>query len=273
MDTKGSSCKYYLIAVLFMAIVLISCVGVELNFKDQEQPIVVAEGNIEVLPKYAAVQEKDAYEKEEGIEPEDTKDEDLLADENAKLGAKAFMQSIVDGSFIKNVITSNIIKEAKEEVKEELSGDVFIEVWALESGDNKSGEEVVENEQIEETTKPSSQEVVQGPPTNYVKQMKVNATAYCLCQKCCGKSPSSPGYGRTASGLVIVPGTGMKVIAVDPKMIPFGTKVYVDGYGYAIAADTGGAIKQNRIDVYMDSHSDALKWGRKNNINLYILPD
>lgn len=45
MDTKGSSCKYALIAILFVAIVLISCVGVELSFKDQEQPIVVAEGN------------------------------------------------------------------------------------------------------------------------------------------------------------------------------------------------------------------------------------
>ncbi|MBR3280965.1 MAG: 3D domain-containing protein [Clostridia bacterium] len=269
MDTKGSSCKYALIAILFVAIVLISCVGVELSFKDQEQPIVVAEGNIEVLPKYAAVQEKEAYEKESSFELEDTKDETKLVDENAKLGAKAFMQSIVDGSFIRNVISSNVIKEAKEE----LPDDVVIEVWALESGDNQSGEEVSENVQIEETTLPAStQEIVQGPPTNYVKQMKVNATAYCLCKKCCGKSPSSPGYGRTASGLVIVPGTGAKVIAVDPKVIPLGTKVYVDGYGYAVAADTGGAIKQNKIDVYMDSHSDALKWGRKNNINLYVLP-
>ena len=46
-------------------------------------------------------------------------------------------------------------------------------------------------------------------------------------------------------------------------MIPLGTKVYVDGYGYAIAADTGGAIKGNKIDVFFPSKSEAYRWGRK----------
>ena len=260
MDTKGSSCILKLTIVLFALIVLISCVGVELLLRGQEQPIVVAEdGNVEVLPKYAAVQEKEAYNKDE--------EESIFTDENAKLGAKAFMQSIVDGSFIKNVISTNVVQEVKEEKTEETSGEVRIEEWALE----ESGDATLENTQVEEVSAPQATEEVQGPPTNYVKQMKVTATAYCLCKKCCGKDPSSPGYGRTASGLVITPGTGMKVIAVDPKMISLGTKVYVEGYGYATAADTGGAIKNSRIDVYMDSHSDALKWGRRT-VTLYVLP-
>ncbi len=54
------------------------------------------------------------------------------------------------------------------------------------------------------------------------------------------------------------------MIAVDPKVIPLGTKVWVEGYGYAVAGDTGGAIKGNKIDVFIPTQSQALKWGRKN---------
>ena len=56
----------------------------------------------------------------------------------------------------------------------------------------------------------------------------------------------------------------LKVIAVDPNVIELGTKVYVEGYGYAIAGDTGGAIKGNKIDVFIPTKSEAYKWGRKN---------
>ena len=115
-----------------------------------------------------------------------------------------------------------------------------------------------------------------GIPDQYSNVIQVTATAYCLCKSCCGKNPTDPYYGYTASGLKIVPGTGMKVIAVDPNVIPLNTNVYVEGlngawdYGYAIAADTGGAIKNQKIDLYMDSHADALKWGRRQ-VKVYLL--
>jgi 3D (Asp-Asp-Asp) domain-containing protein len=64
---------------------------------------------------------------------------------------------------------------------------------------------------------------------------------------------------RTASGLR--PGYG--VVAVDPRFIPLGTRVFVEGYGYAVAGDTGGAIKGNRIDLGFDSHRAAVLTGRK----------
>lgn len=114
------------------------------------------------------------------------------------------------------------------------------------------------------------------PPTEYERVVQVKATAYCLCKKCCGKTPDNPRYGYTASGLRIIPGTNMKVIAVDTSIVSLGTEVYVEGlngapnYGYAIAADTGSAIKNNKIDLYMDTHEQALAWGVKN-VNLYIL--
>jgi 3D (Asp-Asp-Asp) domain-containing protein len=55
----------------------------------------------------------------------------------------------------------------------------------------------------------------------------------------------------------------MKLIAVDPNVIPLGKKVWVEGYGIAIAGDTGGAIQGNRIDILMPTSQDALNFGRK----------
>lgn len=55
----------------------------------------------------------------------------------------------------------------------------------------------------------------------------------------------------------------MKVIAVDPKVIPLGTKVWVEGYGTAIAGDTGGAIKGNKIDIFVADKTAAYNWGRR----------
>jgi len=62
----------------------------------------------------------------------------------------------------------------------------------------------------------------------------------------------------------------LSTIAVDPSVIPLGSKVYVDGYGYAIAADTGGAIKGNRIDLYLNSSSECNSWGRRS-VNLLVV--
>ena len=64
------------------------------------------------------------------------------------------------------------------------------------------------------------------------------------------------GYNLTAN-------PGMKLIAVDPSVIPLGSRVYVEGYGEAIAADTGGAIKGHKIDVLMPDKASSSKWGRK----------
>lgn len=87
------------------------------------------------------------------------------------------------------------------------------------------------------------------------KEFYVTATAYTA--NCSGCS------GVTATGLNLKANPSMKVIAVDPSVIPLGSKVWVEGYGYAIAADKGGAIKGNKIDVFISSKSQAASWGRK----------
>jgi len=70
--------------------------------------------------------------------------------------------------------------------------------------------------------------------------------------------------GHTATGINLRANPNIKIIAVDPRVIPLGTKVYVEGYGYAVAADTGSSIKGNKIDVFFATKSEAYRWGRKN---------
>lgn len=80
-------------------------------------------------------------------------------------------------------------------------------------------------------------------------------TAYCSCEKCCGKSD-----GITASGTIATPG---RTVAVDTNNIPYGTTVEIDGFGTYVAEDCGGAIKGNQIDIYFENHEDALDFGKK----------
>lgn len=87
------------------------------------------------------------------------------------------------------------------------------------------------------------------------RTMTVTATAYTA--QCNGCS------GVTATGINLNNNRNMKVIAVDPSVIPLGSRVHVEGYGTAIAGDTGGAIRGNKIDVHVPTKADALRWGRK----------
>ncbi len=105
---------------------------------------------------------------------------------------------------------------------------------------------------------------------SYSKVLSIQATAYDASS--CGKSPSHPGYGITATGRQAVYG----VVAVDPSVIPLGSRLYIetpDGsyvYGTAVAADTGGAIKGNRIDLCFNTRQEALNFGRRQ-VNVYVL--
>jgi 3D (Asp-Asp-Asp) domain-containing protein len=86
--------------------------------------------------------------------------------------------------------------------------------------------------------------------------ISVVATAYTAdCEGC---------SGITSTGINLNNDRNAKVIAVDPSIIPLGSKVYVEGYGYAIAGDIGGAIKGNRIDIHVPTRQEALNWGVRN---------
>lgn len=83
----------------------------------------------------------------------------------------------------------------------------------------------------------------------------MNATAFSADCKGCS--------GVTATGINLNDNPDLKVIAVDPSVIPLGTKVWVEGYGNAVAGDTGGAITGNRIDVHVPTKADASRYGWK----------
>ena len=87
------------------------------------------------------------------------------------------------------------------------------------------------------------------------REFSVTATAYtATCNGC---------SGITATGINLLANPHLKVIAVDSNVIPLGSKVWVEGYGYAVAGDTGGAIKGNIIDLFMPEVEDAYAWGRR----------
>lgn len=94
------------------------------------------------------------------------------------------------------------------------------------------------------------------------RTMIMEASAYCALEFV-GKSKNP--YA-TASGAKAVRG----IIAVDPKVIPMGTVMYVEGYGLGIAGDTGGAVKGNKIDVCMNTLAEMNRWGRKK-VRVHIL--
>ena len=81
-------------------------------------------------------------------------------------------------------------------------------------------------------------------------------TAYCLCPKCCGKWSD----GRTANNHLIMDG---ERFCAAPSSIPFGTMLIIEGYGKAEVLDRDSAIKGKRLDVYFDTHQEALNWGVK----------
>ncbi len=86
-------------------------------------------------------------------------------------------------------------------------------------------------------------------------------TAYCSCEKCCGKDPSDEWYGITATGTKAKWGT----VAVDRKVIRLGSSLRMEGFPNTTfrAEDVGGAIKGNHIDIWFTSHKEALEFGVK----------
>lgn len=95
-----------------------------------------------------------------------------------------------------------------------------------------------------------------GKPIGYTKTLQARSTAYYAVR----------GVGKTytASGMKAVRNSdGYSTIAVDPSIIPFGTRVYIEHYGFAIAADSGTGVKGNSIDVFFNTYGEACRWGVK----------
>ncbi|NTU28199.1 DUF348 domain-containing protein [Bacillus tequilensis] len=177
---------------------------------------------------------------------------DVKKQEDASLekGEEKVVQKGKEGKLKKHfeVVKENGKEVSRELVKEETaeqSKDKVIAVGTKQSSPN-----------IEKVSASGdSKTVVSRSNESTGKAMTVASTAYTA--SCSGCS------GHTATGVNLKNNPNAKVIAVDPNVIPLGSKVHVEGYGYAIAADTGSAIKGNKIDVFFPEKSSAYRWGNK----------
>lgn len=112
-------------------------------------------------------------------------------------------------------------------------------------------------------TKPKSRIVSIGSRGRYTSRgefttrhiLRMSASAYDPGPRSCGRWAT----GRTGCGLR----AGYGVVAVDPRVIPIGTRLYIEGYGFAVAGDTGSAIKGNRIDLGFNTYREAKRFGRR----------
>lgn len=276
--------------------------GVIINPKDKVQPALnsnVSEGDTISIKRAVSV-ELTVGEKKTKINTAENTIEDMLEVESEELKNQGieFNEGVDEITpTLDTEITSDLkINLVKVEVKEELASEAIDFDVVLEEDSNlESGLEEVKQEgaagekevlyeivykngkEFSKTVK-SSKVVVEpvnkivtqgtrrtfasrdGQLLNYKSVLYVESTAY-------------SGGGVTATGTVPVRDpNGISTIAVDPRVIPLGSLVYVEGYGKAIAADTGGAIKGNIVDVYLNSNEEAINnWGRKYNVPIYIL--
>ncbi|KAA0545372.1 hypothetical protein FZW96_18565 [Bacillus sp. BGMRC 2118] len=116
-------------------------------------------------------------------------------------------------------------------------------------------------------TLPSLEEAVDW--TRY-PSVTVTATGYTAGVESTGKSPDHPSYGITYSG-VKVKRDLYSTIAADKSVFPIGTILFIPGYGFGVVADTGGAIKGNKLDLYYDTVQEVYeKWGKKQ-VEVYVI--
>jgi len=102
----------------------------------------------------------------------------------------------------------------------------------------------------------------------YSRSFVAEATAYTLDFQSTGRHPDHPLFGVTASGMMAQVG----VVAVDTNVIPFHTQMYIEGYGFAVAGDRGGAIRGYKVDVFFDTREETIQFGRQH-LRVWILDE
>ncbi|NYS73108.1 SH3 domain-containing protein [Bacillus sp. BH32] len=220
----------------------------EVKAKEEEKVQEIAKAKEEKAQEIAKAKEEEKVQ-----EIAKAKEEKAQEIAKAKEGEKA--QEIAKA---KEEEKAREIARAKEEEKAKEIAKAKEEEKAREIAKAKEEEKAREIAKAKEEER--AKEVSKNNIESAKRELTVVATAYTA-------DPSENGtYGGrvlTAMGHDLTENPNMRIIAVDPKVIPLGSKVWVEGYGEAIAGDTGSAIKGNRIDVLMGSKSKAMNWGRQ----------
>ncbi|SEQ99164.1 Uncharacterized conserved protein YabE, contains G5 and tandem DUF348 domains [Virgibacillus subterraneus] len=187
--------------------------------------------------------DKETVEVKEKIDYKTEKRED----NNLEKGKKRVIEEGNEGLLVK---TFEVIKENGEEVERKLISEEI--------------KQESENRVVAFGTKEEKELVtVSSSNDSGGKVYSMRVTAYSA--DCVGCS------GYTATGINLNANPNKKVISVDPSVIPLGTKVWVEGYGNAIAADTGGGINGNHIDIHLPTRADAFAYGTRSNVKVKVL--
>lgn len=232
MDTKGNPRKSIARNVFYAVFALLGSLSIYLAYTNLTE----LQHTVEVQEKTIAEQGSllDLRIKEIGS----LKDERLQLNQTLERQQVEFEETIEkkDGQIKKKDKKINSLEEEIESLKKELQ--------------SKKADEARQAVVASSSSLPS-----RGSGGPSFKEMTMTATAYTAYCKGCS--------GTTATGINLRENPSLKVIAVDPSVIPLGTKVFVEGYGYAVAGDTGGAIKGSKIDIFIPNKSDAYEWGVK----------
>lgn len=217
---------------------------ISLNKKDKIEPDLdeaLAEGRNITITRVT-------YKEEEIKESIDFKTE-KTEDNSLEQGKEKVVTEGKKGTLVK---TYKLTLENGEEVKRKLKEEKITEEptnKVIAVGTKKPEPKIVP------LAKKSSPKQASKAPASGGKEFTMQATAYTAgCGGC---------SGITATGINLKANPNMKVIAVDPSVIPLGSRVWVEGYGEAIAGDTGGSINGNRIDVHVPSNGAARQFGRR----------
>lgn len=166
-----------------------------------------------------------------------------------------------------NEDNKNLIQDISNEIQEQKSSLNSVQEQVNNELDNLRMEinEIGSKEEVEkkEETKVADYKVTSRGSISRTERVDTssggwttfNVSAYCSCSKCCGKSNAITASGAKAKA-------GVTIAA--PSKYVFGTQIYLEGMGTYTVQDRGGAIQGNKIDIYFDSHSEALAFGRKN---------
>ena len=218
---------------------------VTLDEKDRVEPsieTVIEKGqNIEVV----RVDEKLVTENEDI-------DFEVTTRKNDKLD-KSVKKTVQEGTVGKREIKSKLIYENGKQVGKEIISDKVItdpKAKIIEEGTRVTFVSNSRGPESSSSNKAPAGSAVSKAPAG--KTMTMQSTAY-------------------YTGTVTATGTrpkrnpsGLSTVAVDPRVIPLGSKLYIDGYGYAVAEDTGGAVKNNIVDVFLNTRQECMNWGRRN---------
>lgn len=166
----------------------------------------------------------------------------------------------------------NVVQEGKSGLRRQEAKNRYVNGVIISSVVIK--DEIVQEPVSKMIEKGSREQVVATSRGNarYKKAVEMTATAYTADYASTGKKPGDKYFGITASGTKARPGS----VAVDPRVIPLGTKLYIESldgtsdYGFAVAEDTGGAIKGNKVDLFFSTRGQCYSFGRRK-VKVYVL--